>query len=193
MNEQFSQSSERFAALPTRIFLDTSVLQTLQDYGGFIWENEEPSPDASIHRVPGGYQELDALRSIFLVNGRALFEFALSEHSLSEVAARRDSRFLQWAYDVMDHWEACLFEYGEAFTGEGHILAAKLDGPQFGNLSAGDRLLLRDALELECHAFLTMERRLPTRAAHVQQEVGIHILRPSQYWELLKPWARLFL
>jgi hypothetical protein len=127
MNDMTVQSSaEQFAALPRRIFLDTSTLQTLESYGSFIWENEEPDLAASIHRIPGGCQELDALRSVFLVNERARFEFALSEHSLGEVAARGDSRYLQWAYDVMDHWEVCLFDWEDAFTGEGRILAAKL-------------------------------------------------------------------
>jgi len=184
---------DRFAELPRRIFLDTSTLQTLQDYGEFIWESEPPSATDRIYSIPGGFQEIDSLRAIFFVNNRAMFEFALSGHSLAEVAARGDSRFHQWAFDVLDHWEACLSGYKEeAFAGTGRVLASKQDGLAFGYLSAKDRLLLRDAVELECDAFLTMERKLPRNAPHVQREVGLQILRPSQYWELLKPWAALY-
>ncbi len=32
--------SSQFEDIPRRIFLDSSTLQTLQDYGGFLYENE---------------------------------------------------------------------------------------------------------------------------------------------------------
>ncbi len=187
------QSLEAFDALPRRIFLDSSTLQTLQTYGSFIFENEEPSQGDRTHRIPGHFAEIDALRVIFFVNERAMFEFALSGNSLREVADSRDPRYLQWAYDVLDHWEACLEGYGgSAFTGEGHVRAALLDGNAFGYLSTKDRLLLHDAIVLECGAFLTMEHRLSKNAAHIQQKLAIRVLRPTQYWELLRPWATLY-
>lgn len=184
---------DRFDRLPRRIFIDTSTLQTLQDYGEFIWENVPPAATDRIYRVPDGFQEIDALRAIFFVNQRAMFEFVLSKHSVVEVVDRAHPGFLQWAFDVLDHWEACLSGYKmDGFSGTGRLLAPKLDGLAFGYLSAKDRLLLRDAVELECDAFLTMERKLPKNAPHFQREVGLQILRPSQYWELLRPWAALY-
>ena len=80
MDEQ-RRPLEAFDALPRRVFLDSCTLQTLQDYGEFIWENVELSPSDCIHGIPGGYEELDALRAIFFVNQRAMFEFALSKAS----------------------------------------------------------------------------------------------------------------
>ncbi len=188
-----TQSAEYFASLPRRIFLDSSTLQTLQDYGEFIWENVEPSPADRIHTMPGGYDELDALRAIFFVNQRSNFEFALSKHSFEEVAAKNDRTYLQWAYDVLDHWEACLAGYaGHPFSGTGLIQASHLDDPCFGYLSTKDRLLIQDALALECDAFLTMESRLPKNADHLRLKVGLLVLRPRQYWNMLSPWAPLY-
>ena len=102
----------RFESLPHRIFLDSSTLQVLEQHGGQIWEDEALAGDDSINRIPDGPQTVEALRRIFLVNERAPWEFAVSENSLREVAAKGNSRYLQWAYDVLDHWEVCLAASG---------------------------------------------------------------------------------
>lgn len=185
---------EFFAAMPRRIFFDSSTLQTLQDYGAFVWEGVEPLPTDRTHRIPGHHEELRALRAIFLVNERALFEFALSGHSLDEVAAKGDRAYLQWAYDVLDHWNACVASHeADAFNGTGAAVARSLDAPSFGYLSRKDRLLIQDALALECDAFLTMEGRLPKMAGHIGRQTGILVLRPSQLWDRIRPLSRLYL
>jgi hypothetical protein len=183
----------RFDEIPARIFLDSSTLQTLQTYGEFLWENCEINGNDRIRRIPDGIENLEALQNIFIVNNRAQFEFALSENSLIEVEARGHHSYLQWAYDVLDHWQACLDSYDEApFTNEGTHLATRLDGPSFGYLGNKDRLLIQDAVRIECDAFLTMERRLPRNAAHIQRELGIRVVTPIQLWENLRPWVGLF-
>jgi hypothetical protein len=182
---------EDFEQLPRRIFLDSSTLQTLQNYGEFIWENVEIPQNNRIWSIPNGIQNLEALRSIFLVNQRAGFEFALSNNSLSEVSGKRDAQYLQWAYDVLDYWHACL-EEAEALSNDNLRLAAKLDGKSFGYLGAGDRALIKDAALLNCDAFLTMEQRLPKNAQHIQRELGLQVLIPARYWDLLIPWAQLY-
>ena len=65
--------------------------------------------------------------------------------------------------------------------------------PIFVYLSKKDRLLLRDAIILRCEAFLTVERRLPRNAVHIERMLGIRILTPITYWEMLRPWAALWL
>ena len=182
--------SARFEDIPQRIFLDSSALQTLQDYGGFIYENEELEPDDRIRRDPAGPAKLEAFRWIMRVAQRAPFEFALSDNSLREVERRDDARYLQWAYDVLDHWLVCLEESGWA-TG-GAELAKSLDSTSYGYLGSGDRALLRDAMVLACDSFLTMENRLPRNAEHIRKTLGIRVLSPVDMWELLKPWAALF-
>ncbi|MBS0642108.1 MAG: hypothetical protein JSS43_19755, partial [Proteobacteria bacterium] len=71
-------------------------------------------------------------------------------------------------------------------------LAARLDEPKFGYLGAKDRLLLCHAVTLRCEAFLTVERRLPRNADHVERELGIRILTPITHWQMLRPWAALW-
>lgn len=190
----FASTVADFEALPKRLFVDSSTLQTLQVYGEFIYENIEPAEDDPIHSVPQGYEELDALRAIFFVGKRASFELALSQHSVEEVAGKCDHEYLQWAYEVLAYWEGCLaaYETSDAFQATGPSRASLLDGPAYGYLGAKDRALLKDALTLECDAFLTLDRKLAKNADHLHRTTGLRVLLPSQLWALLEPWARLF-
>jgi hypothetical protein len=180
----------RYEDIPQRIFLDSSALQALQTYGEFIYENVELSPNDRIHRDSLGVAKLEALRWIMQVAERAPFQFALSDNSFAEVEPRGDWRYLCWAYDVLDHWHACLEGSGESH-GDPTALA-KINSSAMNYLGAGDRALLRDAVLFECDAFLTMENKLPRNAEHVRRMTGIRVLSPIDMWEILRPWAALF-
>ena len=179
-----------FEEVPRRIFLDSSALQTLQTYGGFLYENEPLPLGNCIRRDPQGVAKLDALRIIMQVAERAPFEFALSSNSFAEVHQRGDARYLRWAYDVLDHWLACL-EASEQPQGDPQALAA-IDSTSYDYLGSGDRALLKDALARECDAFLTMENKLPKCSEHIHKTLGIRVLSPVGMWEILRPWAALF-
>jgi len=178
-------------SVPRRIFLDSCTAQTLRNYGDYIYE-AEPIPDIDrIHRVTDGIANIAALRNIFLVNERALFEWIVSRGSMQEAHDKGDSGHMQWLWDIADHSEVCL--ESDSPTVKSEALAARLDEPKFGYLSEKDRLLLRHAIILRCEAFLTMERRLPRNAAHIERELGVRILTPIAHWEILRPWAALWL
>lgn len=183
--------SAKFEEIPRRIFLDSSTLQTLQDYGGFLYENEPIDVSDPVHRDPRGIAKLEALRNIMQVTKRAPFEFALSNNSFAEVQAKGDSRYLQWAYDVLDRWLACLAESGEDLHGNPNVLAA-IGTKSYEYLSESDRALLNDALALECDTFLTMENKLPKNAAHIEKTLGLRVLTPIEMWNHIQPWAALF-
>jgi len=182
--------TSRFEDIPRRIFLDSSALQTLQDYGGFLYENEPLSVTDPIHGDPKGVGKLEALRLIMQIAERAPFEFALSANRFVEVHAKGDSRYLQWAYDVLDHWLASLEDSGEP-RGNPAALAA-IDSSSYSYLGEGDRALLRDAIALQCDTFLTMESKLPKNASHIERTLGLRVLSPIGMWEYLQPWAAVF-
>ena len=182
--------------LPGRLFLDSSTLQTLEAYGEFVYDGDSIEPGARILAVPDGMRNCEALRDIMIVFQRGMFQLVLSENSLREVLARGRPTYLNWALEVLDYCQGILSQYVEsgadAFSGGGPRLSEKITGPQFGYLSKKDRALLADALALECDAFLTMDKKLARNAVHVERETGLKILEPVQYWEILRPWAALF-
>ena len=155
-----------------------------------MYENEALADTDPIYRDPKGLAKLEALRLIMQIAERAPFEFALSGNSLAEVEARGDHRYLQWAYDVLGHWLACLEESGEP-RGNSAALAA-IDSKSFAYIGKGDRALLRDAIALDCDTFLTMENKLPKSAGHIQRTLSMRVLSPIGMWEYLGPWAALF-
>lgn len=95
---------EVWLSLPRRIYLDTSTLQKLYDFGGEIFEGEPFEPAGRSARVQGLADEIDALRMIFMVNERAMFEFVVTEASLREVVNRTRPGYTQWVIDVLETW-----------------------------------------------------------------------------------------
>jgi len=179
-----------FQSLPRRIFLDSCTAQTLRQYGGYIYEGDQIPGFDRIHRVPEGIANLQALRNIFLVNERARFEWIVSHASMREAYDKGEPGHMQWLRDIADHSEVCLA--GDGPTTESEAMGARLDEPKFDYLSQKDRLLLRHAIILRCEAFLTVERRLPRNAPHIERELGIRVLTPIVHWETLRPWAALW-
>lgn len=173
-------------SLPRRIYLDTSTLQKLYDFGGEIFEDEPFEPVGRAAWVQSLADEIDALRTIYLVNERAMFEFVVTEASLREVVNRSRPGYTQWVYDVLDTW--LIQSEGEEPPTPGRTL----DDRRFGMISVKDRRLLQDALDWRCDAFMTLERRLPTAAAFIERETGLRIMRPTTYWNLLSRFARLY-
>lgn len=176
--------------MPQRIFLDSSTLQTLQNYGGFLYENEPIFENDPIHRDQDGIAKLEALQSVMQIAERAPFEFALSENSFIEVERRGDRAYLQWAYDVLDHWRTCVEESGIPKCSQTALKC--LDSGALGYLGNGDRALLRDAVMLGCDTFLTMENKLPKNSNHLRQSLGIFVESPCGVWARLSPRATLF-
>jgi len=172
----------------SRIFLDSSTLQTLQDYGEFIYDGMHLDPTARILRIPDGAANLQALRSLTMLAQRAGIELALSANSLREVEQKGDLSYLQWALEILDYWEQCLslhYPPGVPFTGKGVELAATITRHRFGYISEKDLRLLQDAVSLECDAFLTMERRLPRNRNHLEREIGIVVAQPAALWNII--------
>jgi hypothetical protein len=155
-------------SLPRRIYPDTSTLQKLFDFGGEIFEGEPFEPVGRAARVQGLADEIGALRMIFMVNSRAMFEFVVTEASLREVVNRTRPGYTQWVYDVLDAW--LIQSEGEEPPTPGRTFEDR----RFGMISVKDRRLLQEALDWRCNAFMTIERRLPTAAAFIERETQCH-------------------
>ena len=185
-----------FDELPRRLFLDSSTLQRLESYGEFIYDGGRIDENDRIWSVPNGIDEIEALREIIFVGQRACFELVVSNNSFREVADSGRVLYLTWAHEVLGYWEGLLCNYADygvaPFSGRGEELAQKLETANFGYMSAKDALLVRDAVLLECDAFLTMDVKLAKNSGHIESELGLKLLSPSAYWNLIQPWAALY-
>ncbi len=150
-----------------------------------------PTLSSTLWRIPDAVSNVAALRELFRVTERAAFEWIVSRGSADEAVAKRDSGHSRWLYDIAHHSEVCLESDGA--TEQSEALAARLEERQFGYLSIKDRRLIQDAVALRCDAFLTMERRLPRNAPHLARTIGLLVLNPAQHWEILRPWAALWI
>lgn len=59
--------TDEWLELPRRVYLDTSTLQSIYDYGEVIFEGEPFAPVGPAARVEGLAAELDALQKVLLV------------------------------------------------------------------------------------------------------------------------------
>lgn len=183
-------AAKQFEDLPRRIFLDSCTVQTLRKYGEFIYDGGSIMKDDRIHQVPDGYENVVALRDICHVTSRAHFRWMVSDASYQEAQAKRDPNHLSWLCEVVHYTRSFHEEIGP--SPESKTIATRFDELKFGYLGGGDRVLLKDAVLMECDSFLTMERKLPRNAVHIERELGIRVLTPITYWERLRPWAALW-
>lgn len=176
-----AQAAPPLPSVSVRLFLDSNTLQAVQEQGEAIYDGGEFNPSGRSGTTP---EDVAALRDLVLVAGRAGWELALSANSLSEVEASGDRRYIAWAFEMLDYWQGCLNAADSPFAGWGVEWARRLDEPRFDYLSAKDRLLVRDALTLECDTFLTIEKRLARNGPHLQRELALRVIRPPELAEL---------
>jgi hypothetical protein len=71
--------------IPGRVFLDTCVVNFMLDFGAQIHDGESPPPVP-----PREAADIDALRNLFKVGQRAMWQLAVSPYTYSEIARTRD-------------------------------------------------------------------------------------------------------
>jgi hypothetical protein len=191
--------------VPGRLLLDTCILNRLYDEGGYIFDGAAAVGTESEEEVE---PDLRALRAIFLVNQRADFQLLVSPLTVAEVANTQQfsdrSRRLGWVLEVLDHWLIMLDETGSRVAAGGSVRhrfkltselqafeSALLEIPDFRR-DPFDRLLLIQYKMGDCDAFLTTDRDTIWRHRLILRELGVCVLTPLEYWELLRPWAALW-
>lgn len=195
---------KQFVSIPGRLLIDTCILNLLQDEGEYIFEGVIPD-DYAGDDIPIDWS---ALRSIFKVNERASFQFLVSPITFAELANEKDmlisQRRLLWVLDILDVWLVILEETGDRIAEGGTVrhrfkltpelqeLERRLmDIPDFRR-DPFDRLLLIQYKMGNCDAFLTQDYNTIWRHREWLLLQGIRVLRPSEFWEILKPWAALW-
>ena len=202
--------ASKLIPVPGRLLLDTCILNRLYDEGGYIFDGAPPTGTEDDEKAEEEVEpDLQALRSIFLVNQRANFQLLVSPLTVAEVANTQQFgdciRRLGWVLEVLDHWLIMLDETGSRVAAGGSVRhrfkltpelqafeAALLEIPDFRR-DPFDRLLLIQYRMGDCDAFLTTDRATIWRHRAALHDLNVCVLTPSEYWELLRPWAGLWL
>jgi hypothetical protein len=196
---------KRFSELPGRLLLDTCILNLLQDEDEYLWEGILPENILEEALDP----DLRALRNIFIVNERASFQLVISPLTIAEVANVQDfgarERKVRWVLDVLDTW---LITVDDLMDREGQggtvrtrfkltpnlqLLESQLMTIKDFQRDPFDRLLLLQYQMANCDAFLTVDINTIWKHRKELGNLGIRVIKPSEFWDLIQPWARLWM
>lgn len=179
---------DSFWRIPSRVFLDTCVVNMMLDYGDQLHGGEEIPAGLSPDRA----RELEALCGICDTGSRAMWRFTTSEGTFRELnATKRDDR----RNDLL-RWFAELWDYQSEFSRPEELSPSRQSELQ-ATLQVlpdiADRDLILDAVRDNCQAFCTIDRRTIIRHREHLRTIPLRVLTPSEWWAEIKPWAALWL
>jgi len=185
----------QFEDIPGRIFLDTSVVNFILDYGEQIHE------DASIPERLSERRQMDinALRWMWLTGQRASWQLVVSPYTLREIQNTKNpdrrAKLENWFWDLWGYWITIAEEYGESpqngefgdtwrqLVGSGYLDVLKDDA---------DKRLVCHAVTYSCDCFCTRDWRTILKHKATLSSLGLQFLAPSEWWGLVKPYAALW-
>lgn len=185
-----------FESIPGRVFLDTCVVNLLLDYGEQIHDCVDV-PDSVTDRMR---RDIEALRMMFRTGARASWQLAVSPYTYREVISTRDPQ----KAGTLDAWFCEIWHYWRQFLHSSDDLPSfsEAEDIRLANLASGvldvlpdvaDRTLVCDALVYRCDAFCTRDWSTILRFREGLSELPIRILTPAEWWDLIRPWAELWL
>ena len=185
----------KFEDIPGRVFLDTSSLNFILEFGEYICDGITSPNSLSRHVI----EDINAFYNIFLTGKRASWQLAISPFTYKEVKGTQDATkryYLEnWFVEVWHYWLNILEEDSNlpSFI-EAECIRINL-------LSSGvldvlpdleDRMLLCDAIIYRCECFCTRDWRTILKYRGQLKSLPIKIIRPSEWWNLIKPYAGLW-
>ena len=91
--------------IPGRVFLDTCVVNFMLDFGQQIRDGA-CLPSLGAREIA----DVEALRDLFIVGQRAMWQFAISPYTYSEIARTRKPKRLQhlylWFQELWQYWRS---------------------------------------------------------------------------------------
>ncbi len=181
--------------VPGRVFLDTSVVNFWMDHGQEISEGT-----SSISGLPEvDVADINALHCIHITGKRAGWQLAVSPHTYQEVVrtsnVNRREYLERWFLEIWDYWQGIIRDNSDlpTFTEAEATRVRILSSGVLDTLpDLADRILVVDAIVYRCDVFCTRDRRTIIKHRDDLSSVGIPILTPSEWWEMIKPYAALW-
>jgi predicted nucleic acid-binding protein len=181
--------------IPTRILLDTNVVNFTLDWGEAIFDGGE-IPNKLSER---GVRDILALQGIFAAGQRAGWQLAISPKTHEEImrtsnTAKR-ARLKGWFNEVWLYWREFFDEEG-LNDADMASLVVRLSSSQCLTVfpDTPDRELIAYAIAYKCDTFCTRDYRSILRH---REKVNLALLprfiTPTEWWEELRPYAALWI
>lgn len=161
--------------VPAGIFLDTVIVAYLENFAEVIFEGAPIDPAVPQQQA----RQLEALRLLMAIAGRAGFAFAVSD----EVARQAGGHYVR---DIAEHWEAARVALGIEERGLAPVTLV-------AELPKRDRLILAQAYRSGCEVVLTNDLQW-VRQLHRTKiaSLGMEAHTPESLIERLEPWLGLW-
>jgi hypothetical protein len=184
-----------YIQIPKRVFLDTSVLNFIFDYGEYIFDGLIPQESFKSHII----EDINALHNIFLTGKRASWQIAISHLTFEEISKTRclDKRYhlKSWFYEVWSYWSEIYNNSKEELTYKDELyLKEYLLSKDFFKYfpDKEDRELICDAILFRCNYFCTRDWKSILKYRNKLESLPINIVTPMEWWRIIYPLAGLF-
>ena len=191
--------------LPKLIFLDTNIVQNLHSFGEFIFDRvSTPDLEKKLSTLgPRVTADIYALADFMALGVRAGWPLAVSPGTQREFRAIQDPN----KRDALTAWEQRLADYfaenfdqsqgetgGSSYSEMTHFTS--LQRSCMADLLKAfpdkqDQQLFIDAVERGCDVFLTMDYKTIWQHRDKVKQFGLHVMRPVELLEYVRPWAGL--
>ena len=186
-----------FEELARRVFLDTNVVQNIESFGPYLYDDYlSPRRRSQMRSGSRFTEDIEALASWAQLSRRYGWPIAVSQRTLLELQAtpsrKKRARLVSWARELHEYSSQFSANHEETADDDDHYPGFPVSPRTFSFLpDYGDAVLMSEAIELGCSDFLTMDYKsiLPYRDRI--RNAGIEVLRPVEFMERLKPWVGL--
>ena len=191
--------------LPKLIFLDTNIVQNLHSFGEFIFDRvSTPDLEKKLSTLcPRVTADIYALADFMALGVRTGWPLAVSPGTQKEFRAIQNPN----KRDALTTWEQRLADYftenfdqsrGET-EGSSYSEATRFTSLQRSRMAdllkafpdKQDQQLFIDAVELGCDVFLTMDYKTIWQHRDKVKQFRLHVMRPGELLEYVRPWAGL--
>ena len=192
-------------SFPKLIFLDTNIVQNLHTFGEFIYDRVH-TPELAKRLSTLGPRVTDdiyALADFMALGVRVGWPLAVSPGTQKEIMAIQEpnKRYALTAWGQrLDNYFAENFDQsqdepeGSSYSDMMHFTS--LQRSRMADLLKAfpdeqDQQLFIDAVERGCDIFLTMDYRTIWQHRDKVKRFGLHVMRPAELLEYVRPWAGL--